>query len=107
MRRFFCAFVSLTTILGFAFHVNAQVISVDFAGASGGGGANFTEPGDVAGVIPVNNWNSDPSQLASGSLSSLIDDSGATTSAAVTWSGSNNVWAGSREFPGLPPATSG
>src|ERR1700733_4179595 len=44
----------------------------------------------VAGVIPEPNWN-DASGVSSSSPLSLIDDTGAATSATVTWS-SNDIW---------------
>ncbi len=45
---------------------------------------------EVAGVIPEPNWN-DASGVSSSSPLSLIDDTGAATSATVTWS-SNDIW---------------
>jgi len=45
---------------------------------------------EVAGVIPEPNWNN-ASGVSSSSPLSLIDDTGAATSATVTWS-SNDIW---------------
>ena len=72
-----------------------QAISVNFAGDNGGGTSIFTTAADVAGVVPVANWNGDETQAASGSMSDLVDSSGATTAASVEWSGANNTWGGS------------
>lgn len=76
----------------------SQVISVSFAGDNGGGvgvtiGGLDPTP-EVAGVVPVANWNSDDFFLDNGFLEDLIDDSGTATSAAVEWAGSNNTWGG-------------
>jgi hypothetical protein len=60
----------------------AVVISVDFVG--GGTAMAATE---VAGVVRAARWNS--AALASGSLTSLMASTGATTTAAVSWNGEN------------------
>ena len=101
MRRCFLTSLLFCSLSSF---LSAQVISIDFAGDNGGGGANFVISTDIAGVVPVANWNGDSSQLATGSISSLVDDSGAATTAAVSWSGSANTWGG---LEGIPGTTTG
>lgn len=84
--------------------LSAQVISVNFAGDVAGGGLNFVVPTDVAGVVPVANWNNTDNTGAGvldGSLSNLVDDSGSATTAGVTWGGSNNLWGGVEGLPGV------
>jgi hypothetical protein len=73
----------------------AQVISINFDGS--GPGSPGTRPGpydlaptEVAGALPVANWNNALSQ--NGTTSNLILATGAATTASVTVSGSNNAW---------------
>ena len=74
----------------------AQTISVSFAGDNGGGVSINLTDAETAGVVPVSNWNvNGEDQAAAGTLSGLVDSTGAATGAEVTWSGSNNTWGGS------------
>jgi len=61
-------------------------ISLNFEGGDNNpASANLLAPSDIAGVVPVPNWNN--ASGASGSQSNLIDDSGSATTADVTWTG--------------------
>ena len=62
------------------------VISVDFVGSGVGMAAD-----EIAGVVVRSNWNSAVGPSRSTPLV-LTDETGATTSATVTW-GANNTWA--------------
>jgi len=64
---------------------SGNAIGIDFVGQD-----VAMAPTEVAGVIPEPNWN-DASGVSSSSPLALIDDTGAATSATVTWS-SNDVW---------------
>ena len=58
-------------------------IGVSFGADAAGGGDPVLQPTDVAGVVPQENWNN-----ASGTgdtLTDLLDNSGAATTAVVTW----------------------
>ena len=73
----------------------AQTISVSFAGDNSGGVSLNLTAAETAGVVPVANWNvNGEDQAAAGTLSGLVDSSGAATEAEVAWSGSNNTWGG-------------
>lgn len=61
-------------------------ISIDFVGLSTTPMAST----EVAGVIPVSNWNDANGAVSSAPLS-LVDQNGSATTAAVTWA-SDNVW---------------
>jgi len=72
----------------------AQTISVSFAGDNAGGTSLNLTAADVAGVVPVANWNAD-AQGAAGTVAGLLDSTGTATAAGVEWSGANNTWGGS------------
>jgi hypothetical protein len=63
----------------------SNTISMDFVGSDVPMASS-----EVAGVVPKANWN-DASGASSSSPLSLVDETGATTTASVTWS-SDNVW---------------
>ena len=65
---------------------SATAISIDFVGL-------YTTPmasSEVAGVVPLSNWNNAPGASSSFPLA-LLDQNGNSTSATVTWK-SDNVW---------------
>jgi len=64
---------------------SGNAISIDFVGED-----VAMAPTEVAGVVPEPNWN-DASGVSSSSPLALIDDTGAATTATVTWS-SNDIW---------------
>jgi regulation of enolase protein 1 (concanavalin A-like superfamily) len=68
-----------------------RVIGVNFTGGSNATGGNpaSLDPSDAAGVVAKGNWNNAASN--SGSLNSLVDDSGKATGASITWNG-GNTW---------------
>ena len=74
--------------------IQAQVISINF-----GADQASLEASDVTGVIPVANWNN--ASGATGTLTNLVDDSGAATAASVTWSASN-TWQAASPYPTNP-----
>src|SRR5439155_18236083 len=68
-------------------------ISINFS--TGGGGVGGAGPfdlatTDMAGVVPLPNWNNIPS--ANGGPSPLNNALGASTTATVTIAGMNNAW---------------
>ena len=76
-----------------------NVISVNFVGGNGGngnGGGAAVVTG-VAGEVAVGNWNN--AGPAVGRIDNLIDDSGAATTASVSWS-VNNTWSATGSAPG-------
>lgn len=91
---------TLTTALLLSLTVSAfgyaQTISLSFGGDAAGGQANNLLDGDVAGVVAVGNWNTDSTGQV-GSLTDLMDSSGAATTADVEWSGPNNTWGGTAD----------
>jgi len=95
LKKFFFTIAMCSGITASSY---GQVISVSFAGDNAGGNAvsigGFDPSPEIAGVVPVANWNSDFDQLAEGFLDNLFDDSGSATTANVEWSGSANTWGG-------------
>ena len=89
MRFYTCFLASLA--LGAA-PTMAASIGVSFAGDNGGGTSIQIAPTQTAGVVPQMNWNDGTG--ATGSLTDLVDDSGAATTADVDWA-SANTWGGS------------
>lgn len=85
--------ITLTLCLAFACSANSQTISVSFAGDNAGGQSLNLTGDDIAGVVPVSNWNAD-AQGATGSIAALVDSTGTATTAEVSWAGSNNTWGG-------------
>ena len=76
-----------------------STISVNFVGGNGGdgnGGGAAAVTG-TAGDVAVGNWNN--AGPAAGVLNNLVDDSGAATSASVSW-GVNNTWSATGATPG-------
>ena len=72
---------------------HGQIIGVDFYGGGGGGTPGVSTamgPAETAGTVPAANWNSfTGATQATGQ--SLIDGTGASTGATVSWT-SNNTW---------------
>jgi beta-glucanase (GH16 family) len=64
---------------------SAQTVSVNFVG-----GGTAMAPAESAGVVPRPNWNNATGATNSAGLA-LIDETGAPSSATVTWT-SNNTW---------------
>lgn len=62
-------------------------IGINFVGSS----AVAMSPNEVAGVVPIARWNNASGSTRSTSLS-LLDETGTTTTAAITWT-SNSTWA--------------
>ena len=80
----------IAALLAATIHASAattQIISINFQGG------RPTPPGpDVtgtAGYVPADNWNN--ATGVSGTVNSLVDDSGASTSSSVTWT-TFNLW---------------
>jgi hypothetical protein len=74
--------------------VLAESIGINFIGGGGGPGNDAADvrslaPTDVAGVVPSRNWNNLTGFNAT--QGGLLNGSGATTSASVTWA-TNGVW---------------
>lgn len=65
-------------------------ISIDFFGGGGPGTSTAMGSGDVAGAIPLSNWNSFTGATQA-TPQGLNDDTGAATGATVSWA-SNNTW---------------
>src|SRR5688500_11358598 len=65
-------------------------ISTDFSGAGGPGTSTAMGAGDVAGAIPLANWNSFTGATQA-TPQGLNDDTGAASGATVSWA-SNNTW---------------
>jgi len=76
---------SATATLGVTSSSSTRVISVDFVGLGNSMGGS-----EVAGVVPKSNWNN-----ANGAVNEtgqpLVDETGAATSAVVTWT-ADDVW---------------
>ncbi len=70
---------------------SGSVIRVDFVGGGPNGAPPALAPADIAGAVPASNWNDVAQDVASGLAGSLMDNSGAQTSAAIVWS-SDNTW---------------
>jgi len=75
---------------------NADSIGISFAGDNAGGTTIQITPAQTAGVPTVaqTNWNAANGADDGGAALALVDDSGAATTASVTWS-SANTWGGS------------
>lgn len=70
----------------------AATISIDWANNQGSGGPTpVMGATEVAGVVPVSNWNSFPTTGSGGPQSNLINDLGANSGASVSWT-ANNTW---------------
>jgi len=80
----------LTTSIGSAF---AQTVSVNFGTAQEGDG-NLAA-GDIAGVIPVGNWNNFAG--GSGNAEPLLSSTGAASGISVTWSAVSGLWSTNQE----------
>ena len=81
---------ALLLTLGASFAGAQQIISVDFQG-----GANSVvtpmAPTEVAGFVPVANWNNAPTKT--GTLATVTDSTGATaTGVSVTWNAPAGTW---------------
>lgn len=95
----FAPLIVITILTMFVSPSQAQTISVNFAETTGGEPRpNQTlTPDQVAGAagFEVNNWNNAQLNLTAinntGSLSNLVDNSGASTTASVFWR-ANNGW---------------
>src|SRR5947209_2888220 len=68
-----------------------QIISVNFVGGGAGGTPTSLAAADLAGVVPAANWNNVAQNLASGSTTNLLNNSGVAASAGIVWS-SDNTW---------------
>lgn len=66
-----------------------NAISINFVGGGNGGTPTSMGKLEQAGVLAVTNWNN--ATTKSGTVSSLGQSDGTTTTASVTWSG-NNTW---------------
>src|SRR5262249_37610689 len=93
----FAAAIWLASAVTLVFAVTspAQVISINFNGQ--GPGTPAARPGpytlnatDVAGALPIANWNNVPSDNVS--TSGLITSTGAATTGSVQGSGMSNGW---------------
>lgn len=70
-----------------AVSLQAEIISIDFNNTASS--AWIIDGSERAGPLGTANWNT--SSTASGTLSNLVDDSGAATTASINWS-SPNTW---------------
>jgi hypothetical protein len=68
-------------------------ISIDFVGSGTSMGGS-----EVAGVVPTNNWNN--ATTKAGSNLALVDATGASTTATVTWSADHTSSNGTNNTPG-------
>ena len=69
---------------------NREALSIDFEGGSSANGTpSKMQISEVAGWIPLANWNNAAGN--SGSVTSLVQSDGTATSASVSWS-SSNTW---------------
>jgi hypothetical protein len=83
-------FIVLTVgLMGFASVANAAKIGVNF-------GANYVSLGstETAGVVPQINWNN--ASGTSGSANNVVDNSGAVTTADVSWASQWGTWSCNR-----------
>ena len=85
-------------LLALAAAANAQTISVDFVGGTGTNQPGNMAPSEVAGVVPVPNWNNATS--ANGGPLALVDSTGAATPATVTWAAAATYASGIPNTPG-------
>ena len=98
--RFALSALTLLSLLwlGVTAQAQPQTVSVDFVGGYGGNQPANMAPTDVAGVLPVANWNN--AEGAAGTLATLVDSAGAATPLSATWN-SPNTWAnGVADGPG-------
>jgi len=89
------AWIAFAFTLFFAATLPAQVISINFNGAGTGSPAQRPGPYDllpteVAGALPVANWNNVLSQ--NGTTSNLMTSTGAATTTSVQLGGVANAW---------------
>ncbi|HEX7361421.1 MAG TPA: PEP-CTERM sorting domain-containing protein [Bryobacteraceae bacterium] len=96
----------LTIVIGFSLTSSAWAssIGVNFSGTANDGSPSMClpcnlAPSETAGVIPQANWNNEAGD--SGGPVTLVDNSGANTTALVSWS-ANNTWSGATAdtYPG-------
>jgi endoglucanase len=74
---------------------STDAISINFVSYA----ATPMAPAEVAGVVPLANWNQ-AGVANSGTLGSLVDESGVATSASVTWSAPNTYDTPIPDLPG-------
>jgi hypothetical protein len=89
-RRAAVLSAAVTAGLAFGGAARAQSIGVDFYGTGGTGASTQLSPTDVAGVVPLANWNSFTG-AAQATPQPLKDATGAATGATAVWT-SNNTW---------------
>lgn len=78
----------------------STVISFNFTGTSVNNGTSSPmAAAEVAGVLPAANWNNSTNQAA-GTLGGLMDSSGASTPASITWSGTGIGTTAEQNNPG-------
>ena len=81
--------------------VTAQTVSVDFVGGNGATTPSPMGPTEVAGAVPVANWNNAVGANAPGGTPmALVDSTGAASSLTVDWEGSPTTW--SSAIPDAP-----
>lgn len=86
-------------------NLNRTAISVNFEGLDSNAEVlNLLEPTDVAGLIPVRNWNN--AYDATGLMTNLIDSTGASTSASIDWAGVA-VWSWENSGDAVPATPNG
>ena len=86
-------------VLGSA--ATAQTVSVNFVGGNGPTTPTPMDPTEVAGVVPVPNWNNAAGANAPGGTPmSLVDSTGAATALTVDWEGSPGTY--SSGIPNTP-----
>ncbi len=75
------------------------VFGINFQGGyTGGTDVTPLDPAELAGVVPVANWNNAPGQ--SGAATALADSGGAATGVSVTWDSANTWDSGLADNPG-------
>jgi PEP-CTERM motif len=76
----------------------ADLIGINFQGRTDAThSSDALAPGDVAGVIPQNNWNNDPTLVSGGThtLNQLMDSTGTRTSVSLSVSANDSWFSGS------------
>jgi hypothetical protein len=89
------ALVAFLFLAPSAFAQISGAISVQMTFPAGYGTPLFVEPTDVAGAVPVTNWNdymADTSWPSTQGTNNLLDSTGANTGAGLSMSGVNNGW---------------
>src|SRR5689334_13450944 len=89
--RFALLLLTAATLTFQTSSLDGAAVSINFVGGSFNGNPTPLGPQAVAGVIAAPNWNNVASNLASGTVTGLIDSTGASTVASVSWS-CDDLW---------------